>query len=742
MKELYYPFSAFVMSLACLCLGLFVLFRNRQSKVHRTFFLLNLGISQWSFFYFLMLIANTHDFALLAARWLHLGAVFIPVFFSHFVISFLEIFSKRKFVLAFEYIFASVIALLLPTTLIVEDVAPKMFFQFWPVPGNLYPLYLLCFFGAVVHGHMEMICQYKRVDEARKTQIKYIIMAFVSGFSFGSTTYPLFYDIQIPPIGTPFVILTPTIIAYAILRHKLMGIDLFLKMTLVFIVFVTLIIYPSFFIVRWLLDISLPKNLMAAIIVLFSLILTVALFKLKVRADLTVEQLLFKGRVKLRKGLIDLSSRLITQLKLEDIGKIIVGQLHEALDFKLVSLIIFDQKGKGENTIFNSDGGVDIPGWNEILDKKWREILKNLKRVFVLEKVLLSEVDADQNYLRKKMSELGLKLCLPLAGRTGLSGVLFCGRQGVDLDYTKKDIELFEEFRVHLSVAIDNALAYEVIHELNKNLAQKVKDRTNDLEKAYNELKSTQSQLLHSAKLASIGELAAGVAHELNNSLNAAVMGNMRIKMLMEESQNNPELARQLESIKVGVRLLNNGIGRAHEVVKNLLTFSKKNSEGFQYQDIHEGLKSTLLILSNEFKDRITVHTEFCNHGEVRCDLHQLNQVFLNLLKNASDAIKQKGNIWIKTEARENDFIISISDDGAGIAEDKIDKIFDPFFTTKPVGKGTGLGLSISYNIVKSHGGLIECKSKVGKGTTFIITLPTQLKKEEAGYERTDRKAV
>ena len=356
-----------------------------------------------------------------------------------------------------------------------------------------------------------------------------------------------------------------------------------------------------------------------------------------------------------------------------------------------------------------------------------------MKGTFVLEKVILNEVDEDQKYLREKMTESELKLCLPLIGRAGLSGVLFCGRQGVDLDYTKKDIELFEEFRVHLSVAIDNALAYEVIHELNKNLEQKVEERTY-------EIKEIQAQLLHSAKLASVGELAAGVAHELNNALNAAVMGNMRVKELMEESKNNPELASHLEGIKVGARLLNNGIGRAHQVVKNLLTFSKKNSEGFQYQNIHEGLESTLQILHNELKDRIIVNKEFCGDGKIICDLNQLNQVFLNLLKNSSDAIQEKGNIWIKTERKDDQFLILFKDDGSGISKDQIDKIFDPFFTTKEVGKGTGLGLSISYNIVKAHGGTIECKSVIRKGTTFIITLP--IKKEEAYHEQTDRKTV
>ena len=140
--------------------------------------------------------------------------------------------------------------------------------------------------------------------------------------------------------------------------------------------------------------------------------------------------------------------------------------------------------------------------------------------------------------------------------------------------------------------------------------------------------------------------------------------------------------------------------------------------------DINEGIESTLLMLNNEFKNRVIVEKDFGKIPEILCFPGRLNQVFMNILSNAGQAIKDKGQILIKTYKDENNIYISIKDSGDGMMEETKNKIFEPFFTTKDVGKGTGLGLSISYGIVKNHKGEIEVNSEIGKGTEFLITLP------------------
>lgn len=232
-------------------------------------------------------------------------------------------------------------------------------------------------------------------------------------------------------------------------------------------------------------------------------------------------------------------------------------------------------------------------------------------------------------------------------------------------------------------------------------------------------------------RLASIGEIASGVAHELNNALNASISSVRHLGEISENLHEVEELPEFFKEAKDDVRILSNGMTRAHSVVKNLLTFSKKDAEGFKYQDIHEGIESTIDILGSQLRNRIIIHKELAESGEMYCDLNQLNQVFFNLLKNASDAIaEEKGEIWIKTKVEGSHLIVSIRDNGPGISADVMDRIFDPFFSTKGVGKGTGLGLSVSYNIIKNHHGKIECSSQVGEGAEFIITLPLDASKE------------
>ncbi len=225
-------------------------------------------------------------------------------------------------------------------------------------------------------------------------------------------------------------------------------------------------------------------------------------------------------------------------------------------------------------------------------------------------------------------------------------------------------------------------------------------------------------------RLANIGEVAAGVAHELNNALNVSMVSHLHLKKLLSrlnESQDPKEFSKEF---KEDMDLLSVGMQRAHYIVHNLLTFANKKSEGFQYQDVNTGIESTLQMLNSQFTDKkIKLHKYLCQNGEVYCDLNQLNQVFFNILKNACDAVKKEGEIWIRTWREEKSFLISIRDNGIGIEKEKLNRIFDPFFTTKPIGQGTGLGLSISYNIVKTHHGKIDCHSELGQGTEFKIQL-------------------
>ena len=271
-----------------------------------------------------------------------------------------------------------------------------------------------------------------------------------------------------------------------------------------------------------------------------------------------------------------------------------------------------------------------------------------------------------------------------------------------------------------------------------------------DLERANNELKQTQSQMLQQEKMASIGQLAAGVAHEINNpmgfiSSNLGTLGkytdklsefiNIQSRALesIDDVQKAEELreARKrlkidyiLEDIRELIKESLDGADRVKKIVQDLKSFSRVDEAEYKMADINECIESTLNIVWNELKYKATVHKEYGDIPMTRCYPQQLNQVFMNLLVNASHAIEKQGEITIKTWNSGNTINVSISDTGCGIPEDKINRIFEPFFTTKEVGKGTGLGLSIAYDIIKKHNGEISVQSEVGRGTTFTVKIP------------------
>lgn len=265
-------------------------------------------------------------------------------------------------------------------------------------------------------------------------------------------------------------------------------------------------------------------------------------------------------------------------------------------------------------------------------------------------------------------------------------------------------------------------------------------------------LLEAHKQLLQSEKMASIGQLAAGVAHEINNpigfvssnigSLSNYIYDLMSLAEAASASPDGIEIAERidLEFLRSDIPALlaesKEGLDRVRKIVQDLKDFSRVGETNWQEADIHQGLDSTLNIAINEIKYKCTVTKLYGDLPPVYCLLSQLNQVFMNLLVNAAQSIEAHGEIVIRTERVGNDSVrVSISDTGSGIAPEHIDHLFEPFFTTKPVGKGTGLGLSLAWSIVSRHHGRIDVVSEVGKGSTFTITLP--IRPDTAPFETT-----
>lgn len=319
------------------------------------------------------------------------------------------------------------------------------------------------------------------------------------------------------------------------------------------------------------------------------------------------------------------------------------------------------------------------------------------------------------------------------------------------LSYTK-----YEE--INKLVGSYNMMA-NALQRLYSSLESQVNDRTNELKGAYAELQSTQAMMVHSEKMKSLGELVAGIMHEINNPINF-IYGNMThlgnyskdlIEIIDEYTKYEPSL-KDAEKTQVKkkkeecdyeflktdmpdlIKSCKEGAERAKNIIQDLKSFSRMEEVSIKDIDLPAEIDTVLNILHNKIKNKAEIHKEYMdNVPKVEAFGGQLNQVFMNILDNAVGAMEKNGDIWIRinTDKDNTNMIIEVEDNGAGMDEETQRKVFDPFFTTKPVGKGTGLGMSITYKIIKNHQGDIKVESKKGQGTKFTITLPLNIDREK-----------
>jgi len=272
--------------------------------------------------------------------------------------------------------------------------------------------------------------------------------------------------------------------------------------------------------------------------------------------------------------------------------------------------------------------------------------------------------------------------------------------------------------------------------EARAALADALECSNRDLEIAYHELQETQTQLVHSAKMASLGELVAGIAHEINNPLSfvsshlttvtrAIATINSETTTLLSDSRRQA-----MEKIAQRLEVMRLGIDRVEDLVIKLRTFSRLDEAEIKTVDIEESIESVLTLLQHKMNQRIQIVRRYGTHKMLSCYPGPLNQVIMNIVSNGIDAIAGEGSITIETRATQAMFWIVIKDTGSGIPDSVRDRIFEPFFTTKPVGAGTGLGLSISYGIVRRHQGTLEIKSAHGDGTEVTVKVPLHLVEE------------
>jgi len=685
----YFPYSSLINAVTSFILGFFVLLRNFRSSTNRSFFYFTISAGIWTTNYCLWLLSKQAPQALFYIRSAMVGAILIPVTFVYFTTRLLN--QDKKFLNRINFILAGIFICFSFNPAYIQKVEPRLFFPFWPVPGYLFHLMLLYFALNTIYAHANLWKGIKKTYGIEKLQIKYVFFGTLIGFISGSTNYFLWYNIPIPPYPNILVSAYIFCVAYAIVRHQLMDIEVLIKKSLVFAGMFAFAF--GVFVVSTLLVSQFVGGSRIISLAISALIITIGLRPLETFLVNSTDKFLFQKKYEYKQILKAFIDEVITVLNLDEIVSSTLELLEKTLH-PYASVIFILNKAEDKYQLYNSKGLEN----KELIftsDSKLINFFKKSHQPAVIRQIDgFSGVGAD---IQREMLSLKAVICLPLMLHDDLIGFISLGRKRSDEDYTKDDLDVLLDLARTESIAVGNA---QLLTEAAQN-----------------------------ERRAAIGTMAAGINHEIGNPLNIMSTKIQIFKLARQkgllQNKSNEEILNEAEA---ALDECLKQSGRISEITRKLSNFAKPSKE-FKPQviSIPNEIEETLAVVGHDLElERIKIEKQFSQDlFKILADRQEIQQIFFNLIRNAGQAIEGTGTITVSAVNTVNNKVhIEIQDTGKGIAEDKVNRIFEPFFTTKGPAKGTGLGLSIVRQLVWRNKGEISFKSQVGTGTTFILEFP------------------
>ncbi len=581
------------------------------------------------------------------------------------------------------------------TPLFVKDLVPKGSFNYASVPGIIFPFFVLYFFIVIAYSFYFIIQEYKNSIGIKRNQIKFLLFASVIGFSGGSTNFLLVFElVYLPPIGNYFIAMALFILFNVIIKHR--DINIVLTKGTTYALLVLLLLVPSIALIILGQKFFFQEINYLFSVIVFSIILLVTMCfpKIKPLTEKAIEQFFFKDRYDYRETLLNFSKDMVTILNLQSLSSRIIETISETMGVEKASFFLLNEERGGYSLLASKN--INLPSSPPAFFKgdAFLHYLQHTKEIVIREE-LTHRLETKE--IVDKMSVMEAEVCIPLFSKNQLIGMINLSHKLNKDVYSNEDIELLSTLANQTAIAIENARLYE-------------------------DLKKSKSYIRRADRLASLGTLTAGLAHEIRNPLVAI----KTFTQLLPERLNDEEFRNHF------LHVVDGEVDRISSLVTELLDFARPSEPKFEVEDINSILEGMILLVSTQTKSKqINIIKHFSSDLKpITIDREQIKQVFLNILLNAIEATPENGTIFVKTRSfvkpeGEPYLQIEFTDNGCGIPEEYLEDIFTPFFTTRE--KGSGLGLSISNQIVQDHRGYIDVESRFNQGASFFVNLPLNL---------------
>ena len=673
----------------------------------------------------LVSIISNKTLALKIDRLIYLVFVFILPTYIRFVHSFLGI-SQRKWLEYLAYSLSLILLLFTQTDLFISGFNE---YSFGPIAraGPVYHLFSLAGISTVIYCLLTLFINMKNANNNQeKNRIKYILV----GMGFSSILISLNYlpvsGFNVYPMGN-FSFIPVVILAFGVLKYDLLDIGAVVRKGTVYFFLTGILTILYVFIIYLFNAFFMRSGHNNSVILPFILALLIVLLfnPIKEKVQDFIDNLFFRGKYDYQKTLREISGKMTSLLKFDEITNLLLHSISGALQVSNVGFLVYDdEKGHFQSYSQHSDL-LNGMGKNHSMVTFLEKNRKPLSKTVVRRSPISPE---DRDLITNTFGSIKASLVVPMISKEKLTGMITLGEKKSGELFVHEDMELLATVANQSAIVIENARNYEKLENMNIDLERMVEERTADLKRALEEKDKTQKQLIQSESLAAIGQLVAGTAHELNNPLSST---SSLIQTSIESMSNWEEKRDDENEIIDDLEFSLKELKRARDIVQSLLGLSRQTQTYVEPVNINVVVDDALRVLYNQYKYlNVDIEKDYDeNLPEIEGNFANLGQVFINIIKNAIQVLPDgKGKISLVTRYRKetNSVIAECHDTGNGIPPEIIKDIFKPFFTTKEVGKGTGLGLYISHEIIKRHEGNIYVRSVAGKGSAFTIALPCE----------------